>query len=76
MTRTCTQENPGDKHAADGWETKKVIFPGISSKSKNWKYFLAFHCFPESNNKDKEGEREQDPADAVHNDHLANMDEL
>ena len=71
MTRTCTQEAPGDKHATESRETKKVNLRG-----KKRKCFLAFHSFPESNNKHKEGEREQDPADAVHNDHLANIDEF
>ena len=70
MTKTCTQEKPGDKHAPEGRETKEVNFWGISSNSKKRKCYSAFHSFPESNNKHKEGEREQDPADAVHNDHL------
>ena len=76
MTKTCNQEKPGDKHAPEGRQTKEVNLRGISSKSNNWKCFLSFHSFPESNNKHKEGEREQDPADAVHNDHLANIDEF
>ena len=59
-----------DKHVPEGRKTKEVKDDFKKSM------VLALHSFPESNNKHKEGEREQDPADAVHNDHLANIDEF
>ena len=40
---------------------------GCSNQSKG---SSAFDCFPEGHDKDKEGEGEEDPTDAIHQNHL------